>query len=115
MNDSASVGAPGAEIGERLARLESGQEWTKVILGLVGAVVIGGFTFLGVQISRLDAKVDALGTTLGARISAESAATRQELIGIATAISNSITATRQVQPQVIVVPTPTPGSPPVKP
>ncbi len=42
MNDSASVGAPGAEIGERLARLESGQEWTKVILGLVGAVVIGG-------------------------------------------------------------------------
>src|SRR5437879_3448407 len=68
---------PGMEIGERLARLESGQEWTKIVLGLIGAIVIGGFAFLGVQIGRLDAKIDSLGT----RISAENATTRQELIG----------------------------------
>lgn len=103
------------DVGERLARLESGQEWTKIILGLIAAVVIGGFTFLGVQIGRLDAKVDALGV----RISAESATTRQELIGIATAIANSITAARQVQPQILLVPVPNPqqpapGSPPTR-
>jgi hypothetical protein len=112
MNDSASVGAPGAEIGERLARLETGQEWTKIVLGLIGAVVIGGFAFLDVQIRRLDAKVDAL----SARISAENATTRQELIGVATAISNSITAARQFQPQILPVPNlPGPNQPPTKP
>ncbi len=98
---------PGMDIGERLARLESAQEWTKIILGLIGAVLIGGFAFLGIQINRLDTKFDSL----GARISAEGAATRQELIGIATAISNSITAARQIQPQILPVPIPTPAPP----
>ena len=103
------------DFGERLARLESAQEWTKIILGLVGALLIGGFAFLGVQINRLDAKFDSLNgriDSLGARISAEGAATRQELIGIATAISNSITAARQIQPQIIPVPVPTPSPQP---
>src|SRR5947207_5634517 len=95
------------DLGERLARLESAMDWNKIVLGMLGAVVIGGFAFLGVQINRLDTKVDAL----GARIDAQGAATRQELIGLATAISNSITAARQIQPQVIVVPTPSPGAP----
>ena len=120
------------DFGERVARLESGQEWTKLILGLIGAVMIGGFAFLGIQIGRLDAKVDTLGArisaesaatrqeidALSARITSEGAATRQELIGIANAISSSITAARQIQPQVIVVPMPTPSpqpTPPAKP
>src|SRR5713101_7189440 len=71
---------PGMDIGERLARLESAQEWTKIILGLIGPGLIGGFAFLGVQINRLDAKFDSLDgriDSLGARISAEGAATRQ--------------------------------------
>jgi hypothetical protein len=101
------------DTGERLVRLESAQEWTKIVLGLLGAVTIGGFAFLGVQINRLDAKVDAL----GARIDAQGLATRQELVGIANAIANSITAARQMQPQILPVPMPapqqpTPGSPP---
>jgi hypothetical protein len=102
------------DIGERLARLESGQDWIKVILALIGAVVVGGFAFLGVQINRIDTKVDGL----GARIDAQGAQTRQELIGIANAISNSITATRQVQPQIVILPAPTPPgapSPPISP
>jgi hypothetical protein len=102
---------PEMDIGERLARLESAQEWTKIILGLIGAVLIGGFAFLGVQINRLDSKFDSLDgriDSLGGRISAEGAATRQELIGIATAIANSITAARQVQPQILPFPWPTP-------
>jgi hypothetical protein len=112
MNDSASVGALGAAIGERLARLETGQEWTKIVLGVIGAVLIGGSAFLGIQINRLDAKVDAL----IARISAENATTRQELIGVATAIANSITAARQFQPQILPAPNlPGPNEPPTKP
>lgn len=103
---------PGMDIGERLARLEASQDWIKVILGLLGAIVIGGFAFLGVQINRVDSKVDALSTALGARIDAQGAQTRQELVGIANAISSSITAARQVQPQIVIVPTPVPGSPP---
>ena len=100
---------------ERLARLESAQDWTKIVLGLIGAVIIGGFAFLGVQISRLDTKLDVL----GARIVSENASTRQELVGIANALANSITATRQVQPQIVPLPAPTPqqpapGSPPAK-
>lgn len=107
---------PGMDIGERLARLEAGQDWIKVILGLLGEVVIGGFAFLGVQINRLDTKMDTLATSLatridaqGARIDAQGAQTRQELVGVANAISNSITAARQVQPQIVIVPTPVPA------
>src|SRR6266568_2855598 len=102
------------DLGERLARLESAMDWNKIVLGMLGAVVIGGFAFLGVQINRLDTKVDALNgrfDALGARIDAQGIATRQELVSLATAISNSITAARQVQPQVIVVPTPIPAPP----
>jgi hypothetical protein len=102
---------PEMDIGERLARLEAGQDWIKVILALLGAVVIGGFAFLGVQINRIDAKVDGLSASLGTRIDAQGAQTRQELVGIANAISNSITAARQVQPQIVIVPTPVPGTP----
>jgi hypothetical protein len=95
------------DFGERLARLESAQDWTKIVLGLIGAITIGGFAFVGVQMNRLDAKVDAL----GARIDAQGLATRQELVGIATAIANSITAARQIQPQILPIPIPTPGPP----
>jgi hypothetical protein len=102
------------DTGERLVRLESAQEWTKIVLGLLGAVTIGGFAFLGVRINHLDAKIDAL----GARIDAQGLATRQELVGIANAITNSIIAARQMQPQIMPVPMPAPqpgpGSQPPK-
>ena len=39
-------------------------------------------------------------------ISREAAATRQELLGFATAIANSISAARQIQPPMVVVPGP---------
>jgi outer membrane murein-binding lipoprotein Lpp len=128
-NPPSVAGVP-PNIGERLARLEAGQDWIKIVLGLLGAVVIGGFAFLGVQVGRLDSKMDALSTSLNARmdaqtaathsdinalsarISAENAQTRQELVGIANAISNSITAARQVQPQIVIVPTPVPDGAP---
>lgn len=108
---SPSVAGIPPNLGERLARLESGQDWIKVLLALMGAVMIGGFAFLGMQINRLDGKFDALNTSLSARIDAQGAQTRQELVGIANAISNSITATKQMQPQIIIMPVPAPGLP----
>jgi len=48
--------------------------------------------------SRLDQKIDQKFDALAARFSEESARNRQELVGIATAISNSITAARQPPP-----------------
>jgi hypothetical protein len=102
---------PGMDIGERLARVESGLDWVKLILTLIGtlivAVMIGGFTFLGVQFVRLDGKIDAIPQ----RLSEEFRAMRAEMAAQTSAIANSITATRQTQPpppQIVVIPNPNP-------
>jgi hypothetical protein len=102
-------------IGERLARVESGLDWIKVILALIGAFMIGGFAFFGVQFNRLDGKIDRISDNLGAKIDAipqrlseEFRAMRAEMSAQTSAIANSITATRQAQPpappQIIVLP-----------
>jgi hypothetical protein len=107
---------PGMDnIGERLARVESGLDWIKVILTLVGTliivVMIGGITFLGVQFVRLDGKIDAIPQ----RLSEEFRAMRAEMATQTSAIANSITAARQTQPptppQIIVIPEPLPRAP----
>lgn len=103
---------PPMEIGERLARVEAGLDWIKVILAIIASVMIGGFALFGVQINRLDTKIDGIGP----RISEEAARTRQEMVAITNAIANSITATRQAQPapapQIVIVPPGTPPPPP---
>jgi hypothetical protein len=76
-------------------------------VGLLATLMVGGFAFLGFQSAQLSTKIDAIGP----RISDEAARTRQELIGIATAISNSITATRQMQPPMVVIPPAQPSQP----
>jgi hypothetical protein len=64
--------------------------------------MIIGFGVYGLQ--RIDQTQDS--------ISREAAATRQELVGVATAIANSITAARQIQPPIVVMPAPnTPPAP----
>jgi hypothetical protein len=95
---------PFMDMGERLARVESGLDWIKVILALIGALLIGGFTFFGVRFDRLDAKIDSIPQ----RLSEEFRAMRAEMAAQTNAIANSITATRQAQPptlpQIIVIP-----------
>jgi hypothetical protein len=87
-------------------------------VGLVATVMVFGFGFFGVQFNRLDGKIDALSSTLNAKIEAipqrlseEFRAMRAEMAAQTSAIANSITATRQAQPpappQIIVIP-PTP-------
>jgi hypothetical protein len=55
-------------------------------------------TKLNARIDAVDAKIDQKFDALAARFSEESARTRQELTGIATAISSAITAARQPAP-----------------
>jgi hypothetical protein len=105
-----------ASIDLRLARVENSLDWVKVILGLLGVIVIGGFTFFGVRFDRLDAKIEAQTQRLDAkidvipqRLSEEFRAMRTEMAAQTSAIANSITAAHQMQPpapQIIVVPTP---------
>ena len=106
------------DLRERLAKVESGLDWTKVILSIIASLMIGGFALLGVQISflgshisRIDSKIDAIPQ----RLSEEFRSMRSELSSQTSAIANAITATRQAQPQptpppVIVIPTPPPNS-----
>jgi hypothetical protein len=101
-------------LAERIARLEAAIEGlrhsqnltigaTAAIGGILAAMIIGFGVY---SLQRIDQTQEA--------ISREAAATRKELVGVATAIANSITAARQVQPAIVVIPSPStqPASPP---
>ena len=119
--------SPGMEA--RLAKLETSLDWIKAFLAVIVAVTLGGFGFMGIQINRLDGrvdrlegKVDALGSrlteefkALRADMTAEARANRAEMSAQTAAIAGSITATRQVQPQIVVLPMPVPPAPEPKP
>lgn len=106
------------DLTERLSRVEAAIEGLRhsqnltigamaAVGGILAAFIIG-FGIYGLQ--KIDQTQDS--------ISREAAATRQELVGVATAIANSITATRQIQPPIAVAPAPTmppPASPPAPP
>jgi hypothetical protein len=96
--------------GERLAKLEGAYDALKVVrpmtvavMAIFVAVMIGGFAFMGFQLVRIDGKLDAMPQTLRE----EFRAMRSELAAQTSAIANSITAARQMQPP----PAPTPPLP----
>jgi hypothetical protein len=84
---------------ERLSRLEGAYDALKVVrpmtvavLALLIAVMIGGFAFIGVQLVRIDGKLDGIPQTLRE----EFRAMRAEMAAQTNAIANSITAARQM-------------------
>ena len=73
------------------------------VVGILAAVTIGGFMFLGVRLDHVDAlaaKADAIPERLGAAFKAM----RAEMAAQTSVIANSITAARAVAPQIIVLP-----------
>ena len=89
-----------AEIKGRLATMPTTFQmvsWSVGITLTVGALIVG---VLMPQISRLDAKIDSL----AAKLSDEFHAQRLETATQTAAIANSITATKQQAPQIIVMP-----------
>jgi hypothetical protein len=127
LNSPEGGGTSGSvEPSERLATVESSVAWIKVILGVMTAVMLGGFALLSTQIinlgsridgtaARLDSRVDNLSAKIDAiprQLSEEFRAMRAEMSAQTSAIANSITATKQVQPQIIVMPPPEPAPKP---
>jgi hypothetical protein len=111
-----------ASVDARLARLEGALEGLRGsvdgfrwVVGIVAVVMIGGFSFLGFQLNRLEGRVDRIETAVAAipaHLSEEFRAMRAEMAAQTSAIANSITAVRQAQPpppQIIVIPAPQPG------
>ena len=104
-----------ASVDARLESLKSAIDSMRWVVGIVVVVIIGGFSFLGFQLNRLEGRVDRVETAVAAiptRLSDEFRAMRSEMAAQTSAIANSITATRQYQPpppQIIVIPAPGPG------
>jgi hypothetical protein len=107
-----------ASVDARLEGLKSSIDGMRWVVGIVAVIMIGGFGFLGFQLSHLEGRVDrieAAVVAIPARLSEEFRAMRSEMAAQTSAIANSITATRQAQPpppQIIVVPAPSPTQAP---
>lgn len=116
-------GGGGGHIGgmnDRLAKLEGsfdGIKQSQAILKAgvvgVGAIIVGAVALIATlqlwTVSRLDALPDKINAEIGAvqsTLRAEFAAMRAESAAQTSAIANSITATKQQAPQVILVPAP---------
>jgi hypothetical protein len=115
MNWRASVDARLGRLEGALEGLKSSVDGVRWVTGVIAVVMIGGFSFLGLQLNRLEGRVDRIETAVAAipaRLSDEFRAMRSEMAAQTSAIANSITATRQSQPpppQIIVIPAPQPG------
>jgi hypothetical protein len=110
-----------ASVDARLEGLKSAIDGTRWVMGLVAVIMIGGFSFLGFQLNRLEGRVDRVETAIAAipaRLSDEFRAMRAEMAAQTSAIASSITAVREAQPpppQIIVVPSPQPIEKPQRP
>ena len=112
----------------RIAKLEGALEGLKFsftllasLVALLMAVTLGGFAFTGVQMNRLDGKIDGMGSRIDGvsrQLAEEFRAMRVETAAQTSAIANSITAARQIQPQIVVMPpvsqAPAPAQPPTE-
>lgn len=115
MNWRTSIDARLARVEGALEGLRASIDGTRWVIGIVAVIMIGGFSFLGFQLNRLEGRADRIESAIAgipARLSDEFHAMRSEMAAQTTAIANSITATRQAQPpppQIIVVPSPPPA------
>jgi hypothetical protein len=110
-----------ASVDARLEGLKGSIDSMRWVVGIVAVIVIGGFSFLGFQLTRLEGRIDRLEIAVAGipvRLSDEFHAMRSEMAAQTSAIANSITAVRQAQPpapQIIVVPGPQPAEKPTRP
>jgi len=110
------IGGMGGDDG-RLSRLENevhsvkgALDWAKIAFSILIVVVVGGFGIMATVGFNLSSKMDSVLT----RISDEFRSQRVDQAAQISAVANAIAATKQQVPQVILVPTPTPGVTPPK-
>lgn len=102
--DGGGIGAHLADMQGRLARLEGEVSAYKLIFAAIIAVLIGGFAFLGVQVTRVDTKVSATATDvqgLPDKINGN-------LLSLTRTLADAISEAKQTPPQVILMPPPSP-------
>src|SRR5258708_4523223 len=81
-----------ASVDARLEGLKGSVDSTRWVVGVVAIIMIGGFGFLGFQLSRLEGRVDRIETAVAAipaRLSEEFRAMRAEMAAQTGAIANS--------------------------
>jgi hypothetical protein len=103
---------------KRLIRLEGEFTGWRFTMMAISITLIAAVAFLGVQTTRIDAKLDRLDdrmrsgfAELRAEIANQGQQLRGELTAQTSAIANSITAARSVTqppPQIIILPAPEP-------
>ena len=86
----------------RLSKLEDAFDWIKVTIALIGAVLIGGIAFIGVQITRVDGRISTLSDQVNALPDKVNANVRD----LTNTLSQAILASKQTTPQVILLPAP---------
>jgi hypothetical protein len=110
-----------AQLDGALTGLRTSMDGVRWVISIVAVVMIGGFSFLGFQLNRLESRADRIEVAIAgipARISDEFHSMRSDMAAQTGAIANSITAVRQAQPpppQIIVVPAPQPSQIPARP
>ena len=109
-----------AQLDGGLAGLRTSMDGARWVIGIVAVVMIGGFSFLGFQLNRLEGRADRIEMAIAGiptRLSDEFHAMRSEMAAQTSAIANAITATRQAQPappQIIILPAPQPSEKPTQ-
>lgn len=105
--ESAGVVPPGPppnvnQMSDRLSRLEGAFDWIKVTIAVIAAVVIGVIAFVGVQITRVDGKI----STVSEKVDALPDRINANLRDLTNTLAQAMLASRQIAPQVILMPTP---------
>lgn len=93
----------------QLAKLEGEVSAFKLLFAAIIAILIGGFAFLGVQVTRVDGKVSATAS----EVQGLPEKINGNLLNLTRTLAEAINAAKQAPPQVILMPTPAP--PPVMP
>jgi hypothetical protein len=86
----------------RLARLEGEFSAFKTMLAAVIAIMLGGFAFLGAQLSRMDSRI----TGLEADVQALPGKINADLLNLTRTLADAINAAKQTPPQVLLLPAP---------
>lgn len=106
------------DISGRVARVEGAVEGLRSsidalrwVIGILALVIVGGISFLGVQLTRSDSRI----ATFEEKVDALPDKINMNLLNLTKTLSDAITAAKQAPPQVILMQPPTSPSPPMSP
>jgi hypothetical protein len=99
------------DVQTRLARLEGEVSSFRVLFAAIIAILLGGFGFLGVQVTRTDNRISAV----AADVQGIPGKIHDDLLNLTRTLADSINAAKQTPPQVLLMPVPGPQPAPPRP